>query len=276
MRQTCCCFLDSSILVSSFFGKFKPRIEKFWNNRKIHNIPYYLSSSVEKECNDKMENILDFIGDNILLLKMHIAGEKSRTQHEIMLGEQDIVLIELLIKDRFNELSQKAHSEGRQIPEIEQEFLRTLEESLADFLEERFKENASLRMEEIDNFLAKCLDDFLFIKEAFKEYRKSLTPIIQVEPDPKMVENIKKIGVPTKDSLHIASAMEYALSHKLSAVFVSVDYRTILCFQEELYQSFGVQVCDPVYAYHHLKNQEAFRNFVLSRSHKRQSSITAY
>ena len=276
MRQTCCCFLDSSILVSDFFGKFKSRIEKLWNIRKIHSIPCYISSSVEKECNEKMDDILNFIGDNILLLKMHIAGEKSKTQHEIILGEQDLVLIELLIKDRFNELSQKAHSEGRQIPEIEQEFLRTLEEELVDFLEGKFKESASLHMEEIDNFLAKCLNDFLFIREAFKEQRRSLSQMIEVEPDSRTVENIKRLGIPTKDSFHIASAMKYALSNKLSAVFVSVDYRTILRFQEDLYQNFGVQACDPVYAYYHLKNQEGFRSMVFSRSRNRQSSIATY
>jgi hypothetical protein len=251
-------------------------MEKFWNSRKIHNIPYYISSSVEKECNDKMNAILDFIGDNILLLKMHIGGEKCRTQHEIILGEQDLVLVELLIKDRFNELSQKARLEGRQIPEIEQTFLRTLEESLVDFLEEKFRETAALHMEEINNFLANALNDFQLVKEAFKEYRKRLCPIIEIEPDHREADPIKKIGVPTKDSLHIASATKYASSHNLSAVFVSVDYKTILCFQEELCEKNGVQVCDPIYAYHHLKNQEAFKNLVLSRSRSRQSAITAY
>lgn len=223
-----------------------------------------------------MNDILDFIGDSILLLKMHIAGEKSRTQNEIVLGEQDLVLVELLIKDRFNELSQKAHLEGRQIPEIEQQFLRTLEESLVEFLEGRFRESASLHMEEIDNFLAKCLSDFTIIQEVFKEYRRRLCPIIDIEPDTGEIDNIKKIGIPTKDSVHIASAMEHALSHKLSAVFVSVDYRTILCYQEELYQKLAIQVCDPIYVYQHLKNQEAFKSLVLSRSRNRQSAITAW
>lgn len=276
MRQTCCFFLDSSVLFSSFFGKFKSRIEKFWSARKINGIPCYISSSVEKECDERMEDILNFIGEDILLLKMHIGGEKCKTQHEIILGEQDLILIELLIKDRFNELSQKAKSEGRRIPELEQEFLRTLEESLVEFLEGKFKENASLRMNEIDNFLARCLDEFLVIKEAFKEYRKGLGQITEVEPDSKMVESVKKLGVPTKDSSHIVSAMQYAEKKKLSTVFVSVDYRTILCFQEELYQNFKVQASDPIYAYYHLKNQEDFKNMVRSRSQNRQSSIVAY
>ena len=274
--QQYCCFLDSSILVSNFFGKFTSRIERFLNIKTKYAVPCYISSSVDGECEEKINNILDFIGDNITLLEMRLAGEKTRTQHEIVITEQDIILVELLISDLFKELSQKAREEGRQVPEIEQQFLRILEESVVDFLEEKFKENASLTMKELGNFLAKCLDDFVNIKEAFRIQRKSLAQKKDITPDSRIVDEIKKLGIPTKDSYHIASAIDYAASNDFSAIFISVDYKTILNFREELYKQFKFQVCDPVYAYHHLKNEEVFRDLIDFRSLSRQSSITDY
>jgi hypothetical protein len=206
---------------------------------------------------------------------MRLAGEKSRLQHEIILTEQDILLIELLIGDLFKELSEKARSKGREPPEIEQTLLRMLEDALVDFLEQRFKENASLSIDELEVFLARCLDDFLYIKDAFNIQKKHLAQKIDVTPDSKIVDEICKLGVPRKDSIHIASAMQYAFSNNLSAVFISVDYKDIVNFQEKLYMRFKIQVCDPIYAYHHLKNEKTFKDLVDSRSRKIQHSIVA-
>jgi cysteinyl-tRNA synthetase len=230
--------LDSSILISDFFEHFKPRIEKLFVLKSRYNVNCRISSSVEEECLEKLENLLNFIGENTTLLKMHIAGEKSRNQNEIIIEEPDIILIELLMRDRFNKLSQKARTEGRPSPEIEQELLRILEETLVDFLEEKLKSSAILRMEEIDAFLAKCLKDFLQIRNAFREQMKQIALKTDIDPDSELVDEIKKLGIPKKDSIHIASAMQFAATNNLSTVFVTVDYKTIINFQEQLYNQF--------------------------------------
>lgn len=54
-----------------------------------------------------------------------------------------------------------------------------------------------------------------------------------------------RIGIPEKDSEHIASAIKCATEKSLSVVFVSVSYRHILSHQEDLYKQFKFQVCDP-------------------------------
>lgn len=268
-----CCFLDTSILISNFFRKFTDKIEKFLSVKAKYNIPCYISSSVEAECKEKIGKVLNFLGDNILLLRMRLAGEKTRIQHEIILTEQDILLIELLVGDLFKELSEKAKSEGREPPEVEQTLLRTLEDSLVDFLEQRFKENASISIDELEAFLAKCLDDFLYIKEAFDIQQKSLVQKLEISPDSKVVDEICRLGIHRKDSIHIVSAMQYAFSNNLSPVFISVDYKDIVNFQEQLYLLFKFQVCDPLYAYHHLKKEETFKELVDSRSRRRQYSL---
>lgn len=230
-------------------------------------MPCYISSSVKEESIEKIKEILDFIGDSVFSLRMHVAGEKSKTQHEIILMEPDIFLIELLTGDLFKELTNKAISEGREPPDIEQEILRTLELSLVDFLEQKFRERASLSIVELDNFLAECLDKYLDIEEAFNIQMKTLTQEIPIDPDPLLIQKVCRIGVPEKDGGHIASAMQYAFSNNLSTVFISVDYKHIVSLQAELYEQFKFQVSDPVYAFYHLKNEDAFRELVRSRKH---------
>lgn len=163
-----CCFLDTSILISHFFGKFGDKMEKFLTTKEKYGIPCYISSSVENECEERIGRVLDFIGESISLLRMRLAGEKTKTQHEIILTEQDILLIELLMRELYRELSQKAKSEGEEIPEIEQTLLRTLEDSLVDFLEQKFKEDASLSIIELEVFLAKSLNDFWISRKHLK------------------------------------------------------------------------------------------------------------
>ena len=259
-----CCFLDTSILISHFFGKFKNKMEKFLTIKGKYGIPCFISSSVENECEERIGRVLDFIGVSMTLLRMRLSGEKTRTQHEIILTEQDILLIELLIQGLFRELSSRTKSEIGEIPEIEQTLLRALEYSVVDFFEQKFKENASLSMIELEVFLANCLNDFLDIKEAFRIQKRNLTQKKDITPEPKLVEEIQKIGVPKKDAEHIASAIQYIFPNKLSGVFLSFDYKHIVNFQEQIYEQFKFQVCDPIYAYWHLKYEETFRELIES------------
>jgi len=230
-------------------------------------VPCYISSSVKDECDEKIRELLDFVGSSIVSLRMHIAGEKTKTQHEIVITEPDILLIELLVGDLFKELTEKAKTEGREPPDIEQNLLRLLEGSLVDFFEQEFKKHASLSMEELESFLAQCLDKFLYIEEAFHLQMKSLTQKIQIDPDSTVINEINRIGIPKEDGTHIASAMQYSLSNKTSTVFVSVDYKHIINFQVQLYERFKFQVSDPVYAFYHLKNEDVFRDVVALRMH---------
>jgi len=236
-----CCFLDASILISNFFGKFKNKLEKFLTTKVKYGIPCYVSSSVEDECNERIVRVLDFMGESMSLLRMRLAGEKTKTQHEIILTEQDILLIELLMRGLYRELSEKAKSEGEEVPEIEQTLLRTLEDSLVDFFEERFK-------------------------EAFKVQKKTMAHKKDITPDSMLVEEIHRVGVPKKDAAHVASALQYISSNTLLGVFVSLDYKHIVNFQEQIYEKFKFQVCDPVYAYWHLNYEETFRELIESRS----------
>lgn len=248
-------------------------MDKFLSMKAKYKISCYISSSVDEECKEKMEKVLNFVGQAIPLLTMGLAAEKARTQHEILLMEQDILLIELLIGDLFKKLSKKAGLEDREPPEIEQMLLRTLEYSLVDFLEQRFKEDASLSMEELQVFLAKILDDFLTMKEAFNIQKKELAKKIDITPEPEIVKDICKLGIPKKDSRHILSAMQHTFSNNLTAVFASFDYKHIVNFQEQIYLHWKFQVCDPLYAYSHLRNEKTFEELVNSRSRKKQSSI---
>ena len=247
-------------------------MDKFLSMKAKYNIPCYISSSVDEECKEKIEEVLDFIGDNILLLRMRLAREKARTQHEILLTEEDILLIELLTGDLFKELSEKARLEGEP-PEIEQNLLRSLEYSLVDFFEQRFKENTSLSMKELEVFLAKVVEDFLLMKEAFNIQKKELAQKIDITPEPDIVKDICDLGIPEKDSRHILSAMQYKFDRNILTVFLSFDYKHVVNFQEEIYMHWKFQVCDPLYAYYHLKSEKTFEELVNSRSRQRQSSI---
>jgi len=272
-RKQECFFLDSSILISYFFEIFKDKIERLWGIKTKYHMPCYISSSVKEECVGKIRDILDFIGASILSLRMHIAGEKTKTQHEIILMEPDILTIELLFGDLFRELTDKAKSEGKEPPEIEQSLLRNLEYSLIDFLEQKFKEHASLPMEELENFLAECLDKYLYIEEAFNIQMRNLSQEAIIAPDQQLVEKVCKVGLPAKDSKHVASVIQYASSNNVPTVFVSVDYKHILSFQVELYDNFKLQVSDPIYALHHLRNEDAFKELVTSRKRRVSSAI---
>ena len=244
-------------------------MDKFLGMKAKYGIPCYISSSVDEECKEKIDEVLDFIGENILLLRMRLAGEKSRAQHEILLTEEDNLLIELLASDLFKELSEKARLEGREPPEIEQTLLRTLEYSLVDFLEEKFKESASLSMEELEVFLAGILDNFLLMKEAFYIQKKELAQKINITPEPQIVKDICDLGIPEEDSRHILSAMQYKFNRNLPTVFLSFDYKHVVNFQEQIYIRWKFQVCDPLYAFYHLRYEKAFEELVNSRSPKR-------
>ena len=248
-------------------------MDKFLSVKAKYNIPCYISSSVDEECKEKIDEVLDFVGDNILLLRMRLAGEKARTEREILLTEEDILLIELLMGDLFKELSEKARLEGREPPEIEQSLLRTLEYSLLDFLEQKFKESASLSIEELEVFLAEVLNNFLFMKEAFNIQKKELAQKIDITPESGIVKDICKLGIPEKDSRHILSAMQYAFNRNVSTVFLSFDFKHVVNFQEQIYLHWKFQVCDPLYAYYHLRNEKTFEELADSRYRKKQSSI---
>lgn len=261
-RRRECFFLDTSVLISNFFELFKDKLEKFFGIVSKYKIPCYISSSVERECRKKIKSLLEFIGESILLLKMRIAAEKTKEQHEAILMEPDILLVELLISDIFRELTEEAKLKGREPPQIEQNMLRTLEHSIVDFLEERFRTHASLSLDELDVFLAECLKAYVEIEDAFNLQLRSIAQNIPIDPDSRLVDEISKTGIPDTDSTHVASAIQYSISEKLSTVYVSLDYRHIINFQMQIYEKFKFQVSDPTYAFYHLRHEEAFKKLI--------------
>lgn len=92
-----CFFLDTSVLLSEILNQNTSRIEKIKKDVRFSAVPCYISDSVVRECKQKIEDTVNFLG-NIIRTTIKLGLEESRRDRGVSItspiASEDIIALE--------------------------------------------------------------------------------------------------------------------------------------------------------------------------------------
>lgn len=244
-------FLDTCIILSEILNENKSRIEKFKKDVDDHGIPCYISDSVKLECDKKIRNTLDFLG-NVIRESVNLALENSRKNRRIPLTSpmdaEDIIVLEKLFPKLFGS------ARATQLPLLSP--IRIVEEWTVTFLGEKLKQGVPIT---IPQFLTELVKKLLaltsLIQDPYDElvtFEASFAKNISIAVDQSIVHSLREISIHEPDATHIASAVAHQTNSHEDTVFVTIDYASIIAKQADIESAVNIICCDPLYAIYHV------------------------
>jgi hypothetical protein len=228
-----------------------PRIEKMKNDVNANSVPCYICDSVGRECKEKIESTLNFLG-TIVRESVKFGLEESRRIRGISadspMTSEDIIVLEKLFST--------IHGAVRaiQLPLISP--IRIIEEWAIAFLGEKLEQGVSTS---IPAFLTELVKKLLALTGSIQDPYDRLVTFetmyakkISVTVDQPIVDSLCRIDVHEPDATHIASAVAHQVDSHEKTVFVTIDYGSILARQDEIRKLFSCECSDPLYAIYHL------------------------
>jgi rubrerythrin len=246
-----CFFLDTSVVLSRILGQNTQRIEKLKNDSGSHNIPCYVSNSVQQEIEKKVRQTSDFLGNVVReTIKYHL--EESRKNRNVPVSDpltsNDILALEDLFYYYYN--AQKKTKVGLTPP------IASIEEWTISFLAENLDKGVKI---DINSFLRQLVKGLLTLTSEIEElyndlitFQKGFVKVKSVILDDRIVSAVETLGIHKPDSNHIASAIIHQTETNEKSVFVTSDFGSILDQRETLLRQFRIECCDPLYALHHM------------------------
>lgn len=246
-----CFFLDANVVLSDIVKENTNRIEKFKKDAYNYGILCYISNSVKEEIKEKIQRTTDFLG-NILRQTIKYQLEEFRKKRKISLSDpidpDDIKALEVLFS--------YYHDTIRKTKTAMPTPFSIVEEWIISFLGEKIDKGIAIN---IDELLAELVKNLLKITSSITdlydylvEFEKGYLKVKNISPDSRLIRSLEQLGFHKKDATHIASVILYQLQTNEKAVFVTLDFSSILSKREELRKKLKLECSDPLYAIYHL------------------------
>lgn len=247
-------FLDTCILISDILNEKNPRIEKLKKDAVSHNIPCYISDSVQQETEKKIRETTDFLGNAVkdtILIHLEVSRENRKIAVTDPMTSGDIKALEEL----FSGFQSAVRTTSVALPHP----LSLIEEWVVSYLSDKLDQGIPTTIMDFARELVKSVlkltvgiqDSYDYLMTFEKGFvKKKNTPV-----DPRMVRivaNLEMLGIHPPDSDHVASAVMHQILTSEKAVFVTFDFGTILNKRDIIKTDQRIECCDPLYAVHHL------------------------
>lgn len=246
-----CFFLDTNIILSDILKENIPRIAKLKKDSSFHQVPCYVSESVESESYTKVKNACDFLG-NVVRETIRYAlldnREKSGIPSTIPMSSIDIKALEEL----FSYYHNAVRSTGIGLPSP----VTLVEEWAIGFLGDKLDEGIQV---DIDHFLLELIKNLLALTSSIEDlydelitFQKGFVKTVSIAVDVPISDSLQTIGLHKPDCDHVASAISYQMDNGEKTIFVTLDFASILDKRDLIWKQFKIECCDPLYALHHL------------------------
>lgn len=243
--------MDTCIILSDILKQNTPRIEKLKKDSSFHNILCYVSDSVEKESYDKVQGTCSFLG-NVIRETINYSLLESRKRRNISstapMTSYDIKVLEDLFSFYHNAV--RTTKVGLSSP------VSMIEEWTISFLGEKLDKGVTI---DIDQFLVELVKKLLALTRFFEDlydnlvtFQRGFLKTKTVALNAPTIGKLKALGIHEPDCYHISSAIDHQTNSKEKAIFVTVDYSSILNKRHVILKQLGIECCDPLYALHHL------------------------
>jgi hypothetical protein len=248
-----CFFLDSCVALAEILGENREVMEKFKTDVQKRGIYCYLSDSVVAECDKKLSFSQTFF-EKVFQTVAEVHFNECRTRlgmkSDDPLRKEDY----LIFAGLFTEL-RKAMSPIFAKP------LRTLEIKMVLALEDTLRKGVKLDFSVfLNGFIAQAMVLAAHLKIQKVKYitneqgffkKKSIAP--DKATSEKLLSSLhysKYDPFHKDDSDNISSAWAYRQSMGEDTVFVTLDFRSVLFYAEEIFNVINLRCADPLYAVH--------------------------
>jgi len=239
-------FLDSSVVLAHLTEQHRKVLDKLKKDTAKHHLDCAVSNSVIEECEKKMRGLTDFLGDILTdLIKNKVS--KQRNINNRSLSEPIDYHDLLAIEQAFFQIYPKR---GTILD------LKTIETLVVDFFDKESSSEKPLNLIEgliqLNALILKLISDINTRLDIAIRIRHELAKPLNVAPKQTDVALLEVIGLDSDDAKHIASAIEAQRNgYCTKAVFVTVDYSTILTHQADILNKLQIWCTDPLYAAYH-------------------------
>lgn len=248
-----CFFLDSSVALAEILGESKEVLEKFKTDVQRRDINCYLSDSVVAECERKLDftqKFFETVFQTVAEVHFNECREQRKMKQDDPLCKDDYLIFASL----FTEL-RKAMAPIFAGP------LRTLEIKMVLALEDMFRKGEKLGFSVfLRGFITQAMIQAAHLKINKVRYitnEQGFFKKKKIAPDKATSEKLlaslhcsKYDHFHKDDSDNISSAWAYRQSTGENIVFVTLDFRTVLFYAEEIFKVINLWCVDPLYAVH--------------------------
>lgn len=239
------------MIISEILGQTVGRINKLKKDVADQDlVACFFSDSIKTECDRKMNQTIDFIGETLKESIETCLLQRRRTDPKIPLDCRDILDLE----DVFMIWRMSARG-GPLISPVE-----AIEEWAITFLGEKVIQPSSF---DTHSFLLELTKRTLLLTAKMQgpydeliTFEKDWLQKNKEVPDPEAIEILSQMGIHMDDANHIAVAVNRIRSGE-RAVFVTMDHR-ILSRRDEIFAGVKIKCCDPIYAIYHLIENENY------------------
>lgn len=246
-------------MLAHLTGQHQKVLEKLKKDIAKGGLDCAVSDSVVGECEDKINMLTDFLGRLLVeIIKEKVSGQRrvhKRSSNEAI-DYRDVLAVERAFFEVDPHYVIK--SIGGRFAKGGLLDLKSVEALIVDFLdvESSSKQPPDLpqAIVRLNALILKLISDLKMMFDSAIRIRHDLAKPIKIVPNPVDVAKLSVIGLHNDDANHIASAKEAEREGVCGrAVFVTVDYSTILPFQTDILNKIGIWCCDPLYAAYHTR-----------------------
>lgn len=247
-------FLDSSVVLGYVVGQHKTKLSKLSTDIAASKVSCGVSDSVENECSTKIKGLTDYLGKMIMgVIGGQVAEQRKSVKQSLdaSVDKRDIVAMELAFREMYAGKHKLPSSPTSNVLD-----LQTVEIFMVNGLESMVKSssppNYYVAMTKLAALVLKYMTDAKTSYDTLIAIKHTLATVHTLSPDTNDITSLELIGLEHPDARHVASALQAQKSGACKkAVFVSLDYRTILKFQFDILNKLGIWCTDPLYAIHH-------------------------
>ncbi len=247
-------FLDTSVVLAHIVQQNRETLCKWNNDINKYLLVCSVSDSVVNECETKIRQLTDFLGQIGTLITQQISRQRSVDKRS---PDEPINGTDLLAVERaFFEAHPVYTAMVKQFAKRPILNLKVVEALIVDFLDRayRSKEPPTLgeALIQLNALVLKLKADINTKFDSAIRIRHELATPLDITPNPLDVAQLQFIGLRPNDATHVASAKQAERNHHCSkAVFVTFDYATILRYQIDILQKISLWCSDPLYAAYH-------------------------
>lgn len=245
-----CFYLDSCVILAEILMEYQSRMDKFRKDVLSYAIPCYVSASVQKECEEKLEKNTNFVGDTFKkMTEAYLEGIKAQrkslssppTYEDIRILEDMFILLYQNLKPL----------------DILQSPLQVIEEWVVQFLEREISRPTALSLQVfINRMIGLYLMKMTNIATAYEQlvvYEQKYVKRSTATPEKNDIDSLAGVGIHSPDADHIASAAKHKKDTGKETAFLTFDYKSIIQMKYEVQKLIEITCCDPIYGINHLR-----------------------
>lgn len=239
-------FLDSSVVLGYVVQQHKTKLDKLSADITALKLVCGVTDSVESECNDKIKDLTEYLGTVIMgVIGVQVSKQRATNKRSLNdpVDRRDILAMELAFRDMY---SGKRNILDLQTVEI------FMENGLEAMMKSPKPPNYYDAIQNLTALVIKYMTEVRVRYDTLIAIGHTLANPYTVAPDAKDVTSLQLIGLEFSDAQHVASALQAQRCGKCKkAVFVCLDYRTVLKYQIDILNKLAIWCTDPLYAAHH-------------------------